>query len=232
MKPETLMKCWVSGDDARTGEHMVKKSDLHGVFGHVSQNHLLYRHSALRRNVPVKGLNVGLLKFGGLMCARCNNQRSQAYDRAWEHLSAALRIKPTLQPGGRIDLGKIFPGTVRKSMLNVHLYFVKLFGCTVVERSLPIDIRGFSQAILNATAHQKVHLAISPFTCGLPSASVGYSDLAIAPCNRVISYATWLYRLDRFTVRVMYAEPSEHRKGLIDSWHPSSVKKCLHISRF
>jgi hypothetical protein len=167
------MKCWVCGDEARTGEHTIKKSDLSAIFGHVSQNRPLYRHVASQRNVPVKGLNVDLLKSGGRLCAPCNNQRSQPFDRSWERLSAALRAKTALRPGDRIDLGKVFPGAVRKSMLNVHLYFVKLFGCIIAENSLPIDIHEFSQAILSASAHPKVHLAISPLTYGLPFASVG-----------------------------------------------------------
>ena len=225
------MKCWVCGDEARTGEHTIKRSDLNAIFGHVCQNRPLYRHTAAQRNTTVKGLNVGLLKSGGLLCAPCNNQRTQAFDRAWERLSAALRARPALRPGGRIDLGSVFPGAVRKSMLNVHLYFVKLFGCLIAENSLPIDIHGFSQAILNASAHPNIHLAISPLTYGLPFASVGYSDLNTAQVNGRVTYATWLLTLDRFTVRIMYAEPTEHRKGLIDSWHPSTIKKCLRVSK-
>lgn len=227
-----MMKCWICGNEARTGEHTIKKSDLHAIFGHVCQNRPLYRYTAFYRNTPVKGLSVDLLKSGGRLCAQCNNQRSQALDRAWESFSVALRARAILRLGDRIDLGRVFPGAVRKSMLNVHLYFVKLFGCLIVENSLPIDICGFSQAVLGTTAHPKVHLAISPFTYGLPFASVGYSDLNIAQSNGRIVYATWLLTLDRFTVRVMYAEPTEHRKSLIDSWHPSTIKKCLRISRF
>lgn len=226
------MKCWVCGDKARTGEHTIKKSDLSAIFGHVSQNRPLYRHVASQRNVPVKGLNVDLLKSGGRLCAPCNNQRSQPFDRSWERLSAALRAKTALRPGDRIDLCKVFPGAVRKSMLNVHLYFVKLFGCIIAENSLPIDIHEFSQAILSASAHPKVHLAISPLTYGLPFASVGYSDMNTAQVKGRVEYATWFLTLDRFSVRVMYAEPTEHRKGLIDSWHPSTIKKCLRVSRF
>ena len=116
-------------------------------------------------------------------------------------------------------------------MLHVHLYFVKLFGCLIEENALSIDITGFSQAILNTASHPKVHLAISPLTYGLPFASVGYSDLQLAKLNRKIVYATWLLTLDKFTVRIVYAEPTEHRKGLIDSWHPSSITKYLRVSR-
>lgn len=211
---------------------MIKKSDLSAIFGKVDQNHQLYRHTSSQKNVPVKGLKVDLLKSGALLCALCNNQRTQSFDRSWARLSAALRAKTAFRPGDRIDLGKVFPGAVRKSMLNVHLYFVKLFGCIVAEYGLPIDISGFSQAILNTSAHPKIYLAISPHIHGLRSASAGYSDLSYDQVNGCVLYATWYLTLDRFSVRVMYAEPTGHREGLIASWHPSTVTKCLRVSRF
>lgn len=225
------MKCWICGDEARTGEHTIKRSDLRAIFGHVSQNRPLYRHTYKKRNVPIKGLNVELLKSGGRLCEHCNNQNTQPFDRAWECFSAALRTKTNIHSGGRIDLGKVFPGSVKKSMLHVHLYFVKIFGCLIAENALSIDITGFSQAILNTVAHPKVHLAISPLTHGLSNASVGYSDLHFADLSGRIVYATWLLTLDKFTVRIIYADPTESRKGLIDSWHPSSITKCLRVSR-
>ncbi len=226
------MKCWICGDNAQTGEHLIKASDMRSIFGHVSQNQPVHRHSASRRNVRVKGITADILKSGALLCSRCNNQRTQPYDRAWETLSAYLRSKPQIRGRDRIDLGKVFPGAVHKSMLHVHLFFLKLFGCLVAENSIPIDIGAFSKAILNNTAHPRVHLAISPYTDGIASGSAGYSDLDSAQLNGRVVYATWQYILDRFTIRVMYAERTEHREGLIDSWHPSSIKKCIRVSSF
>lgn len=226
------MNCWICGDSAKTGEHLIKATDMRVIFGHVRQDRPVYRHSASRRNVPVKGINANVLKSEALICAQCNNQRTQPYDRAWETFSVYMRSKPRICGGDRIDLGKAFPGAVHKSMLHVHLFFVKLFGCLVAENAIPIDIVGFSKAILNNSAHQKVHLAISSYTDGVVSGSAGYSDLDTIQLDNRVVYATWLYILDRFSVRVVYAEPTEHRKGLIDSWHPTSIKKCIRVSKF
>ena len=226
------MKCWICGDDARTSEHLIKATDMRAIFGHVRQDRPLYRRSASQRNVRVKGINAEIMKSDALLCSRCNNERTQPYDRAWGTLSEILRSKPRIRGGDRIDIGKMFPGAVHKSMLQVHLYFVKLFGCLVVENSIPLDIGVFSKAILDDVPHPRVHLAISPYTDGIASGSAGYSDLDTAQLNGRIVYATWQYILDRFSVRVMYADPTEHRKGLIDSWHPSTIRKCLRISSF
>lgn len=225
------MRCWICGGKACTGEHSIKKSDLRAIFGQVSQSKPLLRHTAQKRNVPIKGLNVDLLKSGGLICAHCNNQRTQLADRAWEVFSKSLRSKPSIRSGSCIDLAKIFPGSVKRSMLNVHLYFVKLFGCLIAEKSLPIDIAGFSQAVLTGAAHPKVYLVVSPFTYGLSFSSVGYSDLCCAQSNGSITYATWTLTLDRFSIRIIYAEASERRIGLVESWHPSTITKRLKVAK-
>jgi len=226
------MKCWICGDEAQTGEHLIKASDMRAIFGQVRQTKPLYLHTASRRNFPAKGINIGAFKSTAMLCQRCNNERTQVHDRAWETLSRFLRGKRSVSARPRIDLAKVFPGAVRQSMLRVHLFFVKLFGCLIAENSVPIDLRPFAAAILNGTAHPDVHLAISSYVDGVASGSAGYSDLDAAQLNGQIVFAVWMYVLDRFSVRVMYAVPGEHRHGLIDSWHPSTVTKCIHVSRF
>jgi hypothetical protein len=46
-------------------------------------------------------------------------------------------------------------------MLNAHLFFVKWFGCQIIEANLPIDppIDTFSQALMNRTPHPNIWLA-------------------------------------------------------------------------
>jgi hypothetical protein len=103
-----------------------------------------------------------------LLCEECNTSRTQPHDRAWEKLSTFLRtLKP--EPGTMVDASHIFPDSPTQQMLNVHLYFVKLFGCRVVEAGAPIDSRAFSNAILNGTAHPHLYLRVGriiPFAEG------------------------------------------------------------------
>ena len=116
-------------------------------------------------------------------------------------------------------------------MLNVHLFFAKLFGCIIVEHKLPIDIAGFSQAILKRQAHPYLFLAFAPRVGPLGKAMVGASDLQTAQLAGRVAYATWIYHLEQFSVYVIYAMPGEIRKGLIDSWHPSTVTKCVRVTQ-
>lgn len=227
-----IVKCWICGAEANSGEHRVKASDLRSIFGHVRQERPVFYHTAARRNLPVKGINAGILKSVARICERCNNDRTQDHDRAWEHLSKYLRAQSPLIPGDPINLLRVFPGRIRASMLNVHLFFVKIFGCLIVENAMPIDSSPFSRSLVERTAHPYVHLAISPHTDGLAAGTAGYSDFSTAQILDEVFFASWMYVLDHFSMRVMYAKPSERRDGLIDSWHPSTITSRIRVAQF
>lgn len=224
------MKCWICGDEANSGEHLIKASDLKSLFGHVTQNKPIYFHTSAKRNQLIRGIKSDKLKYRARICSRCNNERTQQHDRAWEMLSEYLRSRtPPIQKGTVIRLDKVFPGAVQRSMLNLHLFFLKLFGCLIAEYSIPLDISKFSTAILGETPHPKVHIA---FWTGLHDQSlkhVGRTPVQTATLNRKIVYAEWFYIIDRVAVNIIYAEPTEHRKGLVHAWHPSTVGKRVRV---
>jgi hypothetical protein len=209
---------------------MTKASDLRSMFGRVSQRAPLYMHTPLRRNLPVPGIKSDKLKFKALLCACCNNERTQPHDQAWEKLSRHLRERqPPVRPGTVVSLARVFPGTVRQSMLSVHLYFVKLFGCLVTEHSVPLDISPFSAAILQGRAHPNVHLSVWVQTDAGAHKFAGQTPIETAQLRGKITFATWLYYVGTIGVNVMYAEPGEHRQGLLTAWHPSRVTKLLRL---
>ena len=225
------MKCWICGADANTGEHLIKASDLKSLFGHITQSKPIYLHTDARRNLPIRGLKSEKLKFAARICGTCNNQRTQPHDRAWEALSEYLRTRtPPIKGGTLIRLDKVFPGAVKRSMLEVHLFFIKQFGCLISENSIPLDITKFAESILQQTPHPKVHLR---FVTGLQDprhklVSRSVVQTASLPDGR-IAYATWFYVVDRIAVNVIYAEPMERRTALVQSWHPSSINKRVRI---
>lgn len=150
----STMKCWICGDDANSGEHMIKASDLKSLFGHVTQQAPLYLHTDQKRNLRVAGIKSDKLMYKSLLCSRCNNERTQPYDRAWERLSSHLRERqPPIRPEMRISLTRAFPGSVKKSMTRVHLFFLKLFGCLIAENNIPIKLEQFARSILQGTPH-------------------------------------------------------------------------------
>lgn len=223
------MECWICGESADTGEHLVKVSDLKSVFGKVTQANPLRMHSEAERNVPVKGYRAQFLKSDAKICAHCNNERTQPHDKAWEKLSTFLRARErVLRTGEKIKLSKVFPGSVKKSMLYVHLYFVKLFGCYIEESGTPISLNSFSKAILNNRPHPNIFLAICPPIPGVRS--VGRSDIQALESRGRAEVAVWFYILDKFKMRVIYSESSKKLKGVSDSWHPDTVSKRISVS--
>lgn len=225
------MECWICGSDADTGEHLIKASDLKSLFGHITQKRPIYFHTAAKRNLPIRGIRSDKLKFAAPICSFCNNGRTQPHDRAWELLSEYLRNRiPPIENGTLIRLERAFPGAVKRSMLAVHLFFIKQFGCLIAEHSIPLDITKFAEAIIKQTPHPKVHLR---FVTGLQDPRhklVSRSDIhtAVLP-DGTIAYATWFYIVDRIAVNVIYAEPMERRTALVHSWHPSTINKRIRI---
>jgi hypothetical protein len=225
------MKCWICGANAKTGEHLSKASDLKAIFRNVSQKTPLFFSTDFRRNTEIGSIKKSsFLKSKALICAHCNNARTAPHDEAWEKLSKYLREKkPLIKNGEIIKLNKVFRGSVKRSMLHIHLFFVKLFGCAIIEHNIPIDIAGFSEAIMNQKPHPLVHLAISPSLDVGIRKHVERSNLEVESLNGKCMYATWFYIVGPLLVNVIYAEPTESRKGLLCTWHPTTITKCLRI---
>ncbi len=137
------MKCWICGNKGNTGEHLLKASDLKAHFGHVSQKKPLYFNTDGKKKIKLGSKKGQRLKSKAVICNSCNSNLTQPYDKAWEKLSAYLRTNWTaLNKTKKLDLSKVFPGSSKKSLLDMHLYFVKLFGCRIIENNIPIDIIG------------------------------------------------------------------------------------------
>ena len=226
------MNCWICGQSADSAEHLVKVSDLRGLFGRVSQERLLYLHSSATRNVPKRTVHDSAFKSKALLCSRCNNALTQPYDRAWECLSANLRARKSLLVGEVINMRKVFKQPVREALLDTHLYFVKLFGCRIVENQVPIEIAQFADALRNRKPHPDVYIAIGPSPFGAGRARIaGLSEIHGVNFGGRCIYATWLYHVGNLAVNVIYTEPGQHRVGLTRAWHPDTTSHFIKMNR-
>lgn len=227
------MKCWICRADAQTAEHAIKRSDLVQAFG---SSQTLWLHSKHQSNQIIQGVGSKRVKFALFICSACNNQRTQPHDRAWEKLSYCLSTRnPPLRPGMRVKLTRSIPGgvSVGEAALNVHLYFVKLFGCLIVEHNLPIPISGFSAAILKNCPHPRVWLS---FWVGLGLEGVkkqaGRSDLWMVTHRDtgLIKNASWFYTVGTLSVKVAYQDCSEFPTQSSAEWHPTQSNEVLRIN--
>jgi hypothetical protein len=188
--------CWICKTNvADSGEHKTKRSDLLAVLGPPTQAEPFYYHDLHKANRPVGSLDAKILKSPVRICAYCNNTRTQPHDRAWEQMSDCLRSRQ-LKVGQWIRANSIFQHFTKHEMTNVHLYFVKLFGCMIAEAkangyNVPIDIERFSQAIMSGLPHPEVHLQF-----GRHDGIIGRSNLHCWKTNpRESILAAWLYEL-------------------------------------
>lgn len=225
------MKCWICGrEDATTHEHKSKASDLRSLFGSPTQRHPLYLHTGKRRNHRIGSLKSNALKFDHQICQACNSAKTQPHDFAWEYMSRWLRAS-SLQPSQSFRCNRVFPYNTRKGMLNVHLYFVKAFGCLVIEGGIALNTSGFSRAILEGRPHPNLYIRFGRSTdTGVVVA--GGSDVHAELTDGNVAVASWLYQVGDVTVNVMYAADGEHRQGLELAWHPKLGSKRLHYAAF
>jgi hypothetical protein len=210
-----MTACWICNqEEGTTGEHRSKRSDIKAELNTTGS---VYLHTETQRNEKLQSINATKLKFQSPLCNRCNSQRTQPHDRAWEKLSQSLRTRrPGIRPGDIIRANRIFPYDTSTQMLNVHLWFVKWLGCQVAESKICIDpgIDSLADAIINGKAHSNIWLAYGCAHGGW----VGASNLDTARLNARSSgydYHCRFYTVGHLAVRVRLS----HIK-LKDDWHP------------
>jgi hypothetical protein len=230
---EAALLCWICNEnEANSGEHKTKRSDLLAVLGKPTQSEPFYYHDLERPNRPVKGLDAEILKSPIRICANCNTARTQPHDQAWEHMSDWLRgHHPPLKVGDLVRGNRIFPHHTRREMRNVHLYFLKLFGCMICEgkangHEIPIEIAPFSKAIMSNRPHREVYLQF-----GKCDGTIGRSNLHCWTTEKGSALAGWLYEIDTVAVSVMFAQAGR-RSPTPDTWHPLSGSNRFRIVDF
>jgi hypothetical protein len=155
--PDTPL-CWICNcNEANSGEHKTKRTDLAAVLGSPTQDRPFYFHDLERRNKPVKSLDAKILKAPIRICDECNTTRTQPHDRAWEHMSDQLRSR-SLVIGRWVRANRIFRHDTRRKMIDVHLFFLKLFGCMLCEAKA--NGHDVPKAIMIGRPHPEVHHAI------------------------------------------------------------------------
>lgn len=219
------MLCWICKlNPGTTGDHNPKKSDLKAIFGQIDPaKPLQYHHRRLRKPAPITSFDNNRLKSSSLICPECNNARTAPHDKAWEQLARFIRSRRRLAVGQVIKLNQAFPQQRDRQMLNVHLFFCKIFGAKLIESGSPISADSFADAIMNDTPHPHFYLKI------VLDNLVGGSDLDTWPRahDGLVALAIYRYRMDHFSIACIYALPVENWPQLRGAWHPS--QKSLKI---
>lgn len=203
-------ECWICGDTATTGEHRIKHSDLKKQYPIISQAHPLYhRKNGVKQQQYIGSLKSNQLKFDALLCARCNNERTQVFDLAWEKLSNYLQDNwDEILKLNQIDLYNIFPDNILDNTIAVQLFFVKIFGCYIKETDTLISLSSFSESLLHKLEHPNIYFSFRKSEMKTIGNYTGLSDIVI--CHEKgnqenIYYAHMFYTLNKITVDLIYA---------------------------
>lgn len=221
------MKCWICGQPGNSGEHRVKASDLRNIFPQISQAMPIFTKDHRGKPKSIGSLKSDQLKWESKLCHQCNTALTQPYDRAWETLSDYLQKAPIGANTQKIRLDKVFPGSTKYSMLCVHLFFVKVLGCLIVEHQVPIPINSFTESLLTRNPHPDVHLGFGTFPARRNRKTAYIMPLQVNELNNQTHFANCQYMIGHVFVDIIYSISSEYLSVVCEKWHPSHSNKVL-----
>lgn len=225
------MKCWICGsNEANSREHRLKAADLRKHFGKITPQSPVYFHDETMSNIPIHSAKSNKLKTSKVICQRCNDTLTSKYDNAWDTMYQSVKKNwPTILKTKRLKLQKVFPGMSKKQSIYFHLFFVKLFGCRIVDESMPIDISEFSESLLKGTPHKNIYLGFNIRNIINPSGKyVGQSEVHGKEYNHRCEAASWYYSLGEFDIQVTWFKNKPIR-NVPYAWHPSTAGKIIKI---
>jgi hypothetical protein len=148
--------CWWCGATADSREHKYKRTDLTRTFGpgpYVGDAAIVRGVDGMSRQV--QGPKSDELKFPPVLCATCNNARSQPFDFAYD-----LFTEFVTQYGDRIlrdrtfRLSDVYDGTWRTAKDDLAKYYVKHIGCRLADAGIKVE-----QPILDYLDGRSRHLS-------------------------------------------------------------------------
>ncbi|EJB8351166.1 hypothetical protein [Vibrio cholerae] len=224
------MNCWICGDDGKTGEHLVKASDLKVLFNNQTNKKPFYFHKEKRN--PQKLQNVANSKFvksEAKLCVHCNGAKTQPFDNDWQKLSDYVRRNyHQLRANRRVKIKNVFPGRTKQAALNVHLYFAKLYGCRATSEELPIDIPSLARAINENKANPKLYIRLEVWD---PKTKIAGVSKITRHTAGSVSDNFWYYVIDNVVVCVSFNDFKASSRINKSHWHPQNSGKYIEFRK-
>lgn len=157
--------CWWCGGVADSREHRHKASLLRRMWS--DEGLLLGREG--QDFYPLPSWRSDAVKFGKVLCANCNNVRSQPFDEAYDVYAEFVHSNTArLSRARSIDWRDIYGANWEQSTRLLGCYAVKNFGCWIAENGFPpprvfaafLDGGDLVDTRLMLTRQQSVSLAV------------------------------------------------------------------------
>lgn len=128
------MNYWLCGAVADSREHKFKDSDLRRNYGKKGSG-LLVSEASPR---PFQNHKDDLLKFEPVLCKRCNNERTQQHDLAYDDYVEYIGSHyADVRAQGAIDFSGVFEDNWQVRRLHLMRYFAKHAGCKIMTGTFP-----------------------------------------------------------------------------------------------
>jgi hypothetical protein len=149
--------CWWCAQPADSQEHKYKRTDLARILGEDSE--LVWGSKGLSL-ADIRSIRKDpRVRFQRNLCEKCNNARSQPFDRAYSRYSEYVDANmPTIWQMDGIPMREIFGDDWHAQSLNLARYFVKHFGCRMVDAGVPAPA-GLGTFLDGAAALENAFLA-------------------------------------------------------------------------
>lgn len=126
--------CWWCGNLADSREHRFKASQVKRMFR--NSDHLWFADK--ERPARINGTRSKAVLFPKVMCKKCNNARSQPFDRSYEKFCTFIWDNPEyFRTRSNFDMLEIFDGAVYGGA-NLARYYVKNVACRIAERGFAV----------------------------------------------------------------------------------------------
>lgn len=231
------MKCWICGvNDADSREHLIKASDVRDLFGTISQLNPIFGHTVdnnyevISKNQRMGSSKSDKLKLGPSLCKKCNSDETSMFDNAWMKLCRHLSLQRLdTQDNLKIQLGNVFPYKRYENALFVHLYFVKHFGCRIIDSDTPIDTKELSQSLIDRKPCKSIFLLFKKWGKASYKKQATLLPIEVHKKNNQIFLANTSYSLGKLTIEILYS-PNKFRGELLDqAFHPQGPKNRILI---
>ncbi|WP_190007808.1 hypothetical protein [Streptomyces anulatus] len=158
-------RCWWCGDLADSREHRYKKSDVVRNFEKDAWRAGVVRVKGnSKRQEYIQGASSAKLKFAKVLCARCNNEQSQAFDRSYDLFAEYLHAEEgAIVVAGGVRMGAIFGSNWREKTSDLLKYFVKHVCCRLAEDGvrIPDSVLDYLNGVRSDLPHISMRMAIN-----------------------------------------------------------------------
>jgi hypothetical protein len=211
--------CWWCGSSANSREHKFKRTDIERGFGPgpYRDGRTLVKHGHDQRTSDVTGSKSKVFKFEPMICSRCNAERSQPFDSAYDQfMDHIFENEAAVIGSGEIDLRTVYGEDWESKRLDLARYFVKHICCRMA------NVAGLRKILLDTRLIDFLNGGDYPRCLGLAP----LIDMSVAECWRAMrlseadaDFGSFLFFTGIGGVPAPRPEPIENPEaGMIVGW--------------